>query len=1029
MNQSMTRTIIFAAIMFLTGSKLCSAPLSISHQGRLLDASDQPVADGQHTIIYRIFDDSLVGSELWTETHQVTTQDGFFETDLGMSGTPFDINVFTGVAQLYLELQVSGGQPMTPRSRIGGSLLSGIAERISGDIETQPGKITLKENDIPVEIKAVDLVGNPGLSISNVGARAQSNIIFEPNDFSTSMQIPLVGSSGDKGIKLISTDTSSSIVVLNDGVTMDGKIENKGTPENMIFNIIAEDQTHITTGQFMGAVTGLAVQLTAQSSSCIEYHSDVQLRNECASTGGIYKLDAVVDLPGFDTIAQKSSIVKNDTVETQWIYNPSPADSNIVKINVDAISSNLIVSNIGSSGEDGVSITAGADFYTLKATHLDYAGSPAYHYAIFGHDSLNELSSGAEFVGGNVGFNSNSRITLDADNTGNAMELWYQLDDNSEFSTQTFSGLAGAGNLELYINPVGDTIAKSYDSLKTSARELFNDWNDGVNNTRWSSTLNAGGYNEDVYHINYVGVVKSDHLTVVNDTLSELKSSFTTPTDSAFASISAFSDGSNAGSKLSVSVEGNTFKWAELSVVTEAKIEIGNEVLPFDGGYLGSYNGVGDSTGDMYIIHSTTTGDTVKAGLSVDAINNSAKFELSYYEPMDGERGFTVITDSGGTNLGITNIGMGVVNGYAVQARDSSIVRSSSSLGDLTMTKSMDKSSTQLDKKMCTGEHIGEIELKWYSREVTPDEVKFQYMSADTLVGDSIGIQGTASAAGTNLKVSNIGSSGEDGVSIDVDPTGYSFIRMGDLTDAAYDVFQMDPAFMTGKLHLFEPSRSSGSGLVEAESNTLSGILRVTNIGSSGLDGVTASSSSTGSSLQLQGGGGGGGSIFMEVDATPLSGKLGVNNLAPVFEVDVIGSICATGGIGCPSDIRYKKNIECISEALETIDKLRGVNFDWKTDEYAEKNFSKERQVGFIAQEIKNVLPSVVVKGTDGYFTVDYARVTPLLVEAIKEQQVKIDSQETTIEKMQSRLNKLERAIMRLTEQQDSENEIEYSSR
>ncbi len=52
---------------------------------------------------------------------------------------------------------------------------------------------------------------------------------------------------------------------------------------------------------------------------------------------------------------------------------------------------------------------------------------------------------------------------------------------------------------------------------------------------------------------------------------------------------------------------------------------------------------------------------------------------------------------------------------------------------------------------------------------------------------------------------------------------------------------------------------------------------------------------------------------------------------------------------------------------------------------------SHGRQVGLIAQEVEEVLPEAVGKSPDGYKTVDYEKLVPVLVEAIKEQQKQID--------------------------------------
>ena len=129
------------------------------------------------------------------------------------------------------------------------------------------------------------------------------------------------------------------------------------------------------------------------------------------------------------------------------------------------------------------------------------------------------------------------------------------------------------------------------------------------------------------------------------------------------------------------------------------------------------------------------------------------------------------------------------------------------------------------------------------------------------------------------------------------------------------------------------------------------------------------------------------------------------------------GPICASGSIGACSDIRYKRSISNVSNALELVSRLRGVTFDWRTDEFPERKFSEKRQIGFIAQELIDVLPSVVTEDTDGYYSVDYARITPLLVEAIKELKTENNTKEQQIAELQARLETLEKLVtMTLTD-------------
>lgn len=111
------------------------------------------------------------------------------------------------------------------------------------------------------------------------------------------------------------------------------------------------------------------------------------------------------------------------------------------------------------------------------------------------------------------------------------------------------------------------------------------------------------------------------------------------------------------------------------------------------------------------------------------------------------------------------------------------------------------------------------------------------------------------------------------------------------------------------------------------------------------------------------------------IETTPnvyqLNGSLVVTN-----DLTVQGTLFET------SDISLKKNIETFSNALDTVEKLRGVEFDWKnTDKHS---------AGVIAQELETVLP-YLVSNSDGIKSVNYTAIIGVLIEAIKELSDKVD--------------------------------------
>jgi len=104
----------------------------------------------------------------------------------------------------------------------------------------------------------------------------------------------------------------------------------------------------------------------------------------------------------------------------------------------------------------------------------------------------------------------------------------------------------------------------------------------------------------------------------------------------------------------------------------------------------------------------------------------------------------------------------------------------------------------------------------------------------------------------------------------------------------------------------------------------------------------------------------------------------------------VSGAIRATGTITANSDITLKKNLLKIENALEKVEQINGYTYEFKEDD-------SKRHAGVIAQEIQTVLPEIVNKGNDGILGVEYGNISALLIEAIKEQNIKIKNLETLL--------------------------------
>ena len=84
------------------------------------------------------------------------------------------------------------------------------------------------------------------------------------------------------------------------------------------------------------------------------------------------------------------------------------------------------------------------------------------------------------------------------------------------------------------------------------------------------------------------------------------------------------------------------------------------------------------------------------------------------------------------------------------------------------------------------------------------------------------------------------------------------------------------------------------------------------------------------------------------------------------------------------SDINLKENLEVIQSPLQKLQNINGYTFNWKE--------SGEEAVGVVAQEVEQIFPQLVNVGEDGNKRVNYDALVPVLIEAIKELNNKLDS-------------------------------------
>ncbi len=122
------------------------------------------------------------------------------------------------------------------------------------------------------------------------------------------------------------------------------------------------------------------------------------------------------------------------------------------------------------------------------------------------------------------------------------------------------------------------------------------------------------------------------------------------------------------------------------------------------------------------------------------------------------------------------------------------------------------------------------------------------------------------------------------------------------------------------------------------------------------------------------------GSRRLVIDA---AGEVGIGRNNPSVRLDVNGSVNCTGGT-CSSDIRWKKDIQPLENALDKLDQLRGVSYNWRSDAFPDRDFEDKPQIGMIAQEVEKVYPDLIHTDNEGFKSLDYMSFTAVLLEAVK---------------------------------------------
>ncbi|MFN8284306.1 MAG: tail fiber domain-containing protein [Chitinophagales bacterium] len=147
------------------------------------------------------------------------------------------------------------------------------------------------------------------------------------------------------------------------------------------------------------------------------------------------------------------------------------------------------------------------------------------------------------------------------------------------------------------------------------------------------------------------------------------------------------------------------------------------------------------------------------------------------------------------------------------------------------------------------------------------------------------------------------------------------------------------------------------------------------------------------------------------------NGNVGIG-VAPTQKLHVAGNGLFTGtvtascGVLICSDIRYKKGIQPLQDVLSKITKLQGVSYYFKKKEFKDKNFNDNKQIGLIAQEVEKIYPELVFTDEQGYKSIDYSKLTPILVEAVKALELENQDLKNNLTALNTRMVVIEKILI-----------------
>ena len=128
------------------------------------------------------------------------------------------------------------------------------------------------------------------------------------------------------------------------------------------------------------------------------------------------------------------------------------------------------------------------------------------------------------------------------------------------------------------------------------------------------------------------------------------------------------------------------------------------------------------------------------------------------------------------------------------------------------------------------------------------------------------------------------------------------------------------------------------------------------------------------------------------------------DEVGPSGDADLLtlasGQVTINGDLTLASDMRLKSNIMTLGATMSKLLQIDGKSYTFKN--------SGKKSVGVLAQEIQEQFPDLVVERQDGMLTVNYQGLIPVLINALKEQNLELENAKKANQGMEARISRLE---------------------